>query len=196
MRWSEIALVVLGVLAVLVWRSLVTASRLDRLHRKVSASRIALNAQLVRRASAAVDLAGLLDPASGVLVADAALAIVDGEGPVTSPDQALAMSGLGDVRERQESALSVTLREAFDGLTVQDPAALAPLTALAGAWYRAQLARRFHNEAVAQAHRARRHWYVRWLRLAGRAPWPATVEFDDQMPEGLTGTASPPKMGS
>lgn len=195
MSWSEITLVVLLTVGVLGWLSWISASRVDRLHRKVSASRIALDSQLVRRASAAADLAtsGLLDPASSVIVADAAYAVIDEDGPVTQPEQALAMDGLGEDRARSESILSATLREALDD--ADDVAALrgtppgdALVANLGAAWYRAQLARRFHNEAVAQAQRARRHWYVRWLRLAGRAPMPQTVELDDQMPAGIGGT--------
>lgn len=190
MSWSEMALVVLGALAVcllLAWRG---ASRLDRLHRKVAASRIALDAQLVRRASAAVELAasGALDPASAVLVADAAYTASD-VGPVTSPAAALKMDGLGPVRERAESGLTATLREAMGGQeavrALLDGPAGEVVTALGAAWYRATLARRFHNEAVAQARRVRRLWYVRWFRLAGRAPMPRTVELDDVLPQAL-----------
>ena len=190
MTWSEMALVALAVLAVgllLAWRG---ASRVDRLHRKVAASRIALDAQLVRRASAAVELAasGALDPASAILVADAAYAVSD-VAPVTSPAAALKMDGLGPARERAESGLTATLREAMGG-----PEAIRTLSAgpageivagLAGAWYRATLARRFHNEAVAQARRVRRLWYVRLFHLAGRAPMPRTVELDDVLPHAL-----------
>ncbi|PZR53881.1 hypothetical protein DNL40_07220 [Xylanimonas oleitrophica] len=198
MSWSEVALLVLVVVAVGVWVSWVSASRLDRLHRKVAASRIALDAQLVRRASASVDLAtsGLLDPASSVLVAEAAYAVVDDAGPVTAPERALAMDGLGVAREQAESELSATLRSALEEPgTVTELRAVPPgdelLASLGASWYRAQLARRFHNEAVAQAQRARRHWYVRWLHLAGRAPVPQTVELDDQMPDGLVAPARP-----
>ncbi|MBE9938378.1 hypothetical protein G8C60_04410, partial [Cellulosimicrobium cellulans] len=56
MTWSETAVLVLVVAALAAWLLWVAASRLDRLHRKVMASRLALDAQLVRRASAAVDL--------------------------------------------------------------------------------------------------------------------------------------------
>ncbi|MEU4362933.1 hypothetical protein [Promicromonospora sp. NPDC023987] len=190
MTWSEMALIVLGALAVgllLAWRG---AYRLDRLHRKVAASRIALDAQLVRRASAAVELAasGVLDPASAVLVADAAYAASD-VGPVTSPAAALKMDGLGPARERAESGLTGTLREAMGApesiRALRAGPAGTVVTALAAAWYRATLARRFHNEAVAQARRVRRLWYVRLFRLAGRAPMPRTVELDDALPHAL-----------
>lgn len=198
MSWSEITLVVLVAVGVVVWVAWVWASRLDRLHRKVAASRIALDAQLVRRASAAADLAtsGLLDPASSVLVADAAYAVVDDAGPVTAPEQALEMDGLGVDRERAESALSATLRSALDDTASVDALRSTPpgdsLVANLGAgWYRAQLARRFHNDAVAQAQRARRHLLVRALHLAGRAPVPQTVELDDALPAGLAAPAQP-----
>ena len=194
MTWSELALLVLLVAAVAVWLAWISASRLDRLHRKVVASRIALQAQLARRAGAAIDLAssGLLDPAGAVLVADAAFAAVEDVAPPPAPGAELALEGLGQGRARAESELSATLRSALG-----DDEALAELRAtsaggelvgrLGAAWYRAQLARRFHNEAVAQARRARRTWYVRLLRLSGHAALPRTVELDDQMPEGLSG---------
>jgi hypothetical protein len=195
MSWSEMVLVAIVVAVPILWLAWVSASRLDRLHRKVAASRIALDAQLVRRASAAAELAasGVLDPASAVLVADAAYGVVDDSGPVPTPAHALAMDGLGAARERAESELSATVRLALDdpeevrGLR-SGPPGDELLASLAGAWYRAQLARRFHNEAVAQSQRARRVWFVRLLHLAGHAPMPQTVELDDQMPDGLNGT--------
>ncbi len=63
------------------------------------------------------------------------------------------------------------------------------LAALASSWYRIQLARRFHNEAVAQAQRVRRKALVRLLRMAGHAPMPQTVEIDDGWPDALPASA-------
>ena len=170
MSWSELALVVLGALAV----GLLFAWQGD--------------AQLVRRASAAVELAasGVLDPASAVLVADAAYAVSD-VGAVTSPVAALQMDGLSRDRERAESGLTATLREALPagGVGPRDGSSDDGTSGLVDAWYRATLARRFHNEAVAQTRRVRRLWYVRWFWLAGRAPMPRTVELDDALPDGL-----------
>ena len=208
MTWSEIGFFALVLCAALVFLAWQAASRLDRLHRKVAASRIALDAQLVRRATAALDLAssGTLDPASSVLVAEAAYQVMDdavkppgppfgraGRPAPTAADvvaAALAMDGLGAAREHAESDLSATLREALGSaqevreLRSADPGDQL-VGALAAAWYRASLARRFHNEAVAQAQRVRRLWYVRLLHLAGRAPMPLTVEHDDALPDGL-----------
>src|SRR6516165_602349 len=72
MTWT---IIVLAVLALVLWSFYVSwrASRLDRLHNRVEAARTALDLALVRRGSAAADLAssGLLDPATSLLLADA-----------------------------------------------------------------------------------------------------------------------------
>lgn len=208
MTWSEVAVIVVVLLAIVViviWRS---ATRLDHLHRKVVASRIALDAQLVRRSGAARELvtSGELDPVSSVILADAVIAtageaaldpgarelivavpdladLVKGHasGPVIG--QALS-AGLGTDRELAESNLSAMLRailedsDEVDRLRSTDDVGQI-LDDLASAWYRVQLARRFHNEAVAQAQRVRRKRSVRILRLAGKAAMPQTVELDD-----------------
>ncbi|MFV2143037.1 MULTISPECIES: hypothetical protein [Isoptericola] len=199
MSWSEVALLAVVVVGLALWFVWVSASRLDRLHHKVVASRLALQAQLDRRVRTSLDLAssGLLDPASSVLVADAAFAVTETSersAPTAagepSSSEAFALTGLPADREGAESELSVTLRSVLDdsetvaGLRDSEPGAEL-VGDLGAAWYRAQLARRFHNEAVAQAQRARRPRRVRWLRLAGRAPLPQTVELDDQMPDGI-----------
>jgi hypothetical protein len=68
-------IIVLAILALVLWSFYISwrASRLDRLHNRVEAARTALDLALVRRASAASDLAssGLLDPATSLLLADA-----------------------------------------------------------------------------------------------------------------------------
>jgi hypothetical protein len=154
-----------------------TARRIDRLHWRVEASRAVLDAQLLRRSGAALDLAGggLLDPASAVLVADAA-----------SRARTVEESG----REQAESELTEALGAAladpeFTQSARSEPAADAALTELSAACRRAEHARRFHNDTVRAARRLRRKALVRWLGLAGRAPWPETVELDDELPRGL-----------
>lgn len=226
MSWSETAVVVVAVLLVLVWRTWVSASRIDRLHRKVEASRAVVDTQLMRRASAASTLAasGLLDPVSSVLVGEASWASIgagsprtQGMGPLPAElvgeDRPVGSTGAVDPRAPGggpgapaastvdrglvESELSATLREALaDAEEVaevrQEPGGDELLDALADAWYRAQLARRFHNEAVAQAQRMRRGRVVRALRLAGRAPLPQTLELDDSWPPALGRPGAPP----
>jgi len=203
--WSDgtYVLVVVGVVALLLWLVWVRASRLDRLHRKVGASRAVVDAQLVRRASVAAELAtsGLLDPASSLVVGEAVWQSLTfgraGDVPAgllpadlreqldsTAPDP-----GAVD-REQVESDLTAALREILDdpdevAALAEDPLGAGLLEELAAAWYRVQLARRFHNEAVAQTQRVRRGAIVRLLRLAGHAPEPQTLELDDAWPQGL-----------
>jgi hypothetical protein len=64
---------------------------------------------------------------------------------------------------------------------------LAQLTEAAA---RSQMARRFHNDAVAQTQRVRRKWVVRAARLAGHAEMPRMVEIDDRLPPALGDASS------
>jgi hypothetical protein len=224
MSWSDIVVVVGAVILIVGWRLWVSASRLDRLHRKVAASRAVVDAQLLRRASAAANLAasGLMDPVSSLLVGEAAWAAIGagsrsteafallpadvseidgllGDEPSTGdPAAAAAATDVGLV----ESELSSTLRAALDDADSvremrEEPGGDELVAALADAWYRAQLARRFHNEAVAQTQRVRGSWPVRALRLSGRAPIPHTLELDDAWPSALGRPGQPtPRPGT
>src|SRR5690606_23813897 len=106
--------------------------------------------------------------------------------------RAVAERVTAEARERElaESDLSRVLRTTLEDpeevqVIREHPLGGAALDALAAAWYRVQLARRFHNDAVTQAQRVRRKVLVRLLRLAGHAPWPTTTEIDDAWPDGL-----------
>ncbi|MGQ0631761.1 MAG: hypothetical protein ACT4P1_12010 [Sporichthyaceae bacterium] len=152
-----------------------TAGRLDRLHARVDTARAALDAQLVRRSSVAGELAtcGLLDPAAAVLVAGAAHEAREAD-PVD--------------RELAESDLSKALRAALDqpgqvGELIEVPAGRMLLGELESASRRVLMARRFHNDAVRATRAVRRKRLVRYLRLAGHAPDPATFECDDAPPD-------------
>lgn len=194
---------VVGVVLLLAWAVWVRASRLDRLHRKVGASRAVVDAQLVRRASAAAELAtsGLLDPASSLVVGEAVWgSLTAGSGGdvptgLLPTDLRDLLGGAVDAvrsvdRAQVESDLTAALREILDdadevAVLAADPQGGQLLDELAAAWYRVQLARRFHNEAVAQTQHVRRTAIVRLLRLAGHAPEPRTLELDDAWPHGL-----------
>jgi hypothetical protein len=159
------------------WR----AGRLDRLHARLAAARSALDAALLRRNCVAVELAssGLLDPATSVLLAEAAHDARAGHRQ----------------RELAESDLSRTLRAAFgqpDFRTSLSGAAGAEelLTELEAAAHQVFLARKFYNEAVTATNSARRRLLVRALRLAGRAPAPEFFEIDDSLIEGTAGDGS------
>ncbi|ACV09029.1 hypothetical protein [Jonesia denitrificans] len=213
MTWSETTVIILIVLATATWLAINHAQRLDRLHRKVVASRLALDAQLLRRSAAAGNLAAshTLDPVSSLLLADTVNAVQnscrDGDQelmvavpdleqlitqhrtPTTKPTRQhviAALDGtLGQEREAEESSLTAVLTQILDEPLPSTPDTDELLNALAAAWYRVHIARRFHNEAVLQAQRLRANPFVRLFRLAGRAPMPQTVEFDDTWPPGL-----------
>lgn len=153
------------------------AGRLDRLHVRVDAARDALDAQLVRRTSAALDLAhaGLLDPATSVLLAEEAY------GAQTASERG---------RPRAESELTGALNAALpDGPTVEMLTSNARgqelLGGLSAACGRVVLARRFYNDAVGTTLVIRRRRLVRWLRLAGTAPLPSAFDMDDHPPQSL-----------
>jgi hypothetical protein len=158
-------------LAVLAWYLTWTAARLDRLHARVEGARFALDAQLQRRAAASQQLAisGLLDPASSLLLAQAAH-----DAREAGPEE----------HELRESDLSRALRATLEDPEVAaglraDPVGAELLGELVSACQRVELARRFHNDAVRGARVVRGKRVVRYLRLAGRAPLPQTVEMDD-----------------
>ena len=71
LSWIALTLCVLLLLA---WYLSYSAARLDRLHAKVEGALSALDAHVVRRAEASLELAnsGALDPATGFLLAAAA----------------------------------------------------------------------------------------------------------------------------
>jgi hypothetical protein len=171
--WIWVALAVVAFGLYLSW----TAGRLDRLHARIDAARAALDAQLLRRASTAQELATstLLDPAASILLYQASHA---------------ARTAQPDGREVAESQLSQALRAVF-----AEPEQVAELAALPGgaealadlgeAVRRVPMARRFHNDTVRAARAVRRHRLVRLFRLAGHAPFPLAFEMDDEAPRTL-----------
>ena len=159
------------------WYLFFSATRLDRFHSRVEGARSALDAQLVRRASVSFQLAvsGLFDPATSLLLADAAQGARDAD----EVDREVAESNL--TRALQAALADPGLASALDA----DPAGHALVSELAAASQRVELARRFLNDAVRGARVVRRKRIVRYLRLAGHAPWPPTFEMDDTPPTGL-----------
>lgn len=197
MSAAEITLVAVGVLAFVAVVLVNLAQRVDRLHRRVVGSRSTLEAQLVRRAEAAAELAAAdaLDPASAVIVAEAAwAAAVHAPRLVGGEDGDLADTGVerGLVESELTIALRAALGDAEDLAELRaDPAGAALLERLESTCYRAQLARRFHNDAVVATQQLRRNPLVRLFRLAGRAAMPVTFEMDDEVFGG-----APPATGS
>lgn len=173
-----LAAALLGVLLLLYVRGL--AGRLDRLHLRVDAATSALEARLIHRAALARELAlsGWLDPASAILLVDAATS-------AQTPE-----AGDPRVRDAPQSDLSAALRAVLDdpetlAVLQEDGEARDLLVELADATQGVTLARRFANDAVQAAVAVRRRWLVRTLHLAGHAPWPISREMDDAPPQSL-----------
>jgi hypothetical protein len=191
-------LLTLGFVVLVAWYLTFSATRLDRLHARVEGARSALDAQLVRRASVTLQLAasGRLDPATSLLLADAAHEAREADTDGAAPDGVAADGSAADglTREQAESDLTSVLRAAFaDPEQVEDlradPVGRDLMRELAAAGLRVQLARRFHNDVVRSARVVRRKRVVRYLRLAGHAPWPQTFEISDTPPETLAAGA-------
>jgi len=172
MTWT---IVVLAVLALVLWSFYVSwrASRLDRLHNRVEAARTALDLALVRRASAASELAssGQLDPATSLLLADAVRRARDAP---------------ADERDLAESDLTSALRA-----TIGDPEARKELAADSGtaelvaeveeAAQRVFIARKFYNDLAGRTAYARHRPLAKVLRLYGSALEPAFFDMDDEV---------------
>lgn len=176
---EAVALTAVVVLA-FAWYLTYTAARLHRLHTRVEGSLAALDAQLVRRAEASVELANgqLLDPATSLLLVGAASDCLD-----AAADELTGLEWAeGDLAQREalESDLTVTLRHALDFLP-STPGEEDPVRRVRDAHRRVQLARRFYNDAVSDVQRLRAGPLVRAFRLAGHAALPRTVEFDDAL---------------
>jgi hypothetical protein len=170
--YAVVAILVVVVMAVYVsWR----AGRLDRLHHRTDGARTALDLALVRRSSAAYELAssGLLDPATSLLLADA-VRLTREDGPRDS---------LFD-RDLAESDLTRALRAAFTQpefrLSLKGNEGAEELVAgVEAAARQVFLARKFYNDVVARTLEARRRPLARVFRLAGRADRPVFFEMDD-----------------
>jgi hypothetical protein len=184
--WWEITFwlpAVLLPLLLLGWYLSYSAGRLDRLHHRVESSRAALDAQLARRAAMALEVAHVLDPATGLLLTDAAA-----EALAASEEGNDSVAVLEEVENDLTRALGAAFGDADDVVALRTDLVVAETLDLLGqACHRVQLARRFHNDAVAQAQRVQGKRVVRWARLAGHAARPQMIELDDSLPDGLIG---------
>jgi hypothetical protein len=158
-----------------------TAGRLDRLHHRVDTAYESLNLQLLRRSGAAMDVvaSGLLDPASTMVLADAALNARDDDRPPIERVQ---------IESALTKAINATVgsREQVQAL-MSDSIGAELVDSLSGSFHRAALSRRFYNDAVRACRSVRRQRFVRWFRLAGHTPWPQMVDMDDELPPGFAG---------
>lgn len=188
----QVTTFVVIVLIVAAWYLSYAAARLDRLHAKAEGAMSALDAQLVRRAEATLELAnsGALDPATALLLADAATESVERTTEHPLAEDLLDGQHFGG-REEVESALSEVLSVTLTDDVVTrlradgDELVEESLDRIAASALRVRMARRFHNDAVREVRRVRGKWVVRVFRLAGHATLPERVEFDDDLPPAL-----------
>lgn len=195
-----LATIVLAVmaLAVVAGIAITRARRLDRLHQRILASRDSLSRLLLRRASEA----DLLSRSAGLEnsgLADAARAYIqDGGDQLTTDglDRRTAAQRQGDrvdvaTRLERASALSRAIRETLTpeerARIASDPGAGARLEALDATCYRIELTRNVHNVDVAGVRALRSARMVKLLRLAGHAPIPEPIDFDDDTQTGGRG---------
>jgi hypothetical protein len=175
----DLSRIVIGIaLAVLVaWYVSYGAARLDRLHTRVEGALSVLDAQLVRRAEATLELAncGALDAASALILAGAASDSLEAD----TTDQSSREAIESDLTQALELALG---EEALRRLRADEFVGAPVLQRVTTANQRVQLARRFLNDAVTDVRRVRRKPGVRLLRLAGHAGLPETFEIDDELP--------------
>lgn len=189
------AVIALGVVAGF---AITRARRLDRLHQRILASRDSLSRLLLRRASEA----DLLTRSVGLEnsgLADAARAYIqDGGDQLTTDglDRRTAAQRQGDrvdvaTRLERASALSRAIRETLTpeerARIASDPEAGARLEALDATCYRIELTRNVHNVDVAGVRVLRSARMVKLLRLAGHAPIPEPIDFDDDTRTGGRG---------
>ena len=197
--WLLVAIVFTVIaLGVVAGFAITRARRLDRLHQRILASRDSLSRLLLRRASE-VDLLSRSVGLENSGLADAARAYIqDGGDQLTTDglDRRTAAQRQGDrvevaARLERASALSRAIRETLApderARTASDPQASARLEALDATCYRIELTRNVHNVDVAGVRALRSARMVKLLRLAGHAPIPEPIDFDDDTQTGGRG---------
>lgn len=177
MGWLIVAVLLFGF--VVLYLS-ATAGRLDRLHHRVEAGREALRTQLRRRAEITLAIAnsGLLDPASSLVLADAAAGALEESDPLVA----------GQAESDFSAALAAVFGSGDDvAELVADSVGRDLVEDLTGACHKVDMSRRFYNDSVRACIQVRRQLLVRLFRLAGHASWPVMAEFDAVVPEGFEG---------
>lgn len=186
--WLVLALAVIAIFGIWLWR---LAVRIDRLHRRVISTRATLGRSLVKRASDSLQLAasGLLDEdAARDLAVAARRSLATVEIPVVADgieDMTTAADVVGDRRYVVESDLSRALRQALDQPTRDrlelDPLGTVMLADLDSTSYRIQVSRTLHNQDVSLVRNLRGRLPARLFHLAGHAPMPQYVDLDDEL---------------
>jgi hypothetical protein len=148
-----------------------TAGRVDRLHARAAGAFAALDAALVRRAVAAVELGERTGDASLPATARAALAAPGHERELAENDMTRALRAAVAVDARQGSP---------DGV----------LDAVIACSRRVALARQVHDDLVRDARAVRRRALVRLLRFARSHPEPRFFDIDEPTLDGAARPAT------
>jgi hypothetical protein len=159
---------IVGVVAVVVLAATYVtwlAARVDRLHARAGGAQQALDAHLLRRAAAALELAEAAGAAPLRRAAHAALTSAPAD-------------GAAEDRSAVENDLTRALREL--SAPVPEPAGPA-YEAVVAASRRVALGRQLHSDLVRDALGMRRRRLVRLLRLTRRHPEPRYFDVDDPM---------------
>ena len=191
MSTIEVVTLNVAVLLAFAWYLTYTAARLHRLHTRVEGTYAALDAQLVRRAEAVLEVAnsGAVDPAAALILADAATESLEGgdddqadrEAVESDLTRAIRLTLPADVAGGGEPTDPGRASHLATGRELGSAVSSAALDRLDSAGQRVMMARRFHNDAVTDVLRLRRNVFVRLFFLAGRTDLPRTVEFDDDV---------------
>ena len=200
--WALVGLAVLIVaLGIVAFVAISRARRLDRLHQRIIASRDALSRLLLRRASKAAHCvrSEASEAGSADAMRDLARAYIHDGGDQLTTDGLDRRTTAGRQADRVEvaarleraSALSRAIRDTLTPPVREsisaDPLAAARLEALDATCYRIQLTRNVHNVDVAGVRALRSARMVKLLRLAGHAPIPEPIDFDDDTHTGGRG---------
>ena len=200
--WVLVGVAVLIVaLGIVAFVAISRARRLDRLHQRIIASRDALSRLLLRRASEASLLTqcAAFEEGSADAMRDLARAYIHDGGDQLTTDGLDRRTTAGRQADRVEvaarleraSALSRAIRDTLTPPVREsisaDPLAAARLEALDATCYRIQLTRNVHNVDVAGVRALRSARMVKLLRLAGHAPIPEPIDFDDDTHTGGRG---------
>jgi hypothetical protein len=188
--WWVAAVGVVVLLAVyIVWMS----GRIDRSHARAAAAQAALDAHLVRRAAAAVEVAEAAGDHQLRWAARVALEATPEEREAAENDLTRALrpllaNAVDGARAGASSTAPAAAGEHVAGpagprpLEIADGAAPAAAADLVRAGRRVALARQVHNDLVRDALALRRRRLVRVLRLARKHPVPAYFDIDDPAP--------------
>ena len=173
--WIVLAVIGIFIVAFFILYLGMTAGRIDRLHRRIDVALISLDLHLLRRSGVTLELAssGFLDPASSVLISEAAHAA------------RLSTDLSSTQRDRTESELTSALNAVLDVEEIEllhsEIGGSELLDECAAASRRVELSRRFLNDAVRACVQLRQQRSARWFHLAGHTPFPSTREIYDHV---------------